>query len=124
MQGNNLLVHALSGYSDIVYAAKSCEISVSAETTEIASPTTGQWKEYLVGRKEWSISCGYLVSDTKFDTDLLRVGNFVAISVNKRGSSTSLLGSAIVTQCSITATRGNLVQGSFIFKGNGELVGV
>ena len=56
---------------------------------------------------------------------LLQVGQSFAIQlVGREGTSVSTLltGTATLKTCRITATIGNLVQGSFQFDGNGALV--
>ena len=55
---------------------------------------------------------------------LLQVGNTYTIQVvGQEGSAAEVLlsGTAILTNCKITASIANLVQGSFVFDGNGEL---
>jgi len=116
--GNNILVTASDGS---IYASKSCDITRDCEVVEIASPSSGTAREYIAGRTDWSVSCTYLVGTGKIKTDLLKVGATVTLTISERGTQTSVSGSAIITQCHITATRGNLVQGSFSFKGNGTL---
>ena len=118
MKGNDLIINAGS----VIYASKTCDISTDVDTKETASPTSATWRTYLAGRKGWTVSVGYLVADTKWSDDLLRVGQTVTLQFKKRGDSVATMsGTAIVTQCRITATRGNLAQGSFTFLGTGEL---
>ena len=120
MNGNNIIV-----YKDgtAIAGAKSAEISTSVGTIEVASATSGQWREFITGRKEWSLSCGYLITANSGVRDLLTVGTTCTIKVKGRGAadSTGVSGSAIITKCNITASRGNLVQGSFQFQGSGQL---
>ena len=126
--GNNVLVYT-NGY--IIAGTKTNEIQTDCETIEIASPNQGAWKEFITGRKNWSITVSYLVApDSSALTvsgstglkDLLQVGNTFTLKIYKRGSSSVVLqGSAILKTCKITATRGNLIQGSFQFVGNGSL---
>lgn len=125
--GNNILVYA---GSTLIGCTKTNEIQTGCETIEISSPNQGAWRNYLVGRKEWSINVAYLVTDSSALAisggtgvkDLLQVGNSFTLSIKRRGhSSADLSGSAILKSVKITATRGNLVQGSFQFVGNGSL---
>lgn len=115
MKGNDLIVTS----GDVIYASKSCEVNTEAETIETAE--SAQWRTYLAGRKGWTVSVSYLVASTKWRSDLLRVGQKVKISLYERSGSTPLGGYAIITKCNITATRGNLAQGSLVFLGTGEL---
>lgn len=120
MNGNNIIV-LCDGTA--IAAAKSAEINSGADVIEVASATSGVWREFIAGRKEWSLSCGYLITANSGVRDLLSVGTTVTIKVKGRGAadSTGVSGSAIITKCAITATRGNLVQGSFQFQGSGQL---
>ena len=111
-----------------IAAAKSCDISVDSDSIEVSGPTSGQWREYIAGRKTWTVMLNYLL---KNDTDhFLEVGNIIKIRVSVRGDSSgngtitprySLSGMALCRTCKATATYGNLVQGSFVFQGTGAL---
>lgn len=120
MNGNNIIVF---WNGNAIAAAKSADIITSDGTIEVASATSSEWREFIAGRKEWSLSCGYLVTANNKVRDLLLVGTSFAIKVKGRGAadSTGVSGTAILIKCHITATRGNLVQGSFQFQGTGEL---
>ena len=119
MNGNNIIVYQ---NGTAIAGAKSAEISTSAGVIEVASATSGEWREFITGRKEWSLSCGYIITANSGVRDLLTVGTSVTIKVKGRGAadSTGVTGTATITKCVITATRGNLVQGSFQFQGSGE----
>jgi predicted secreted protein len=116
INGNNILVY--KGGTAIA-GVKTDEIQVGCETIEISSPTTGEWRQYIAGRKEWSINVAYLVLATSGVRDVLNVGTTYTIAFKERGAADSagVSGSAILTTCKISATRGNLVTGSFIFQG-------
>lgn len=126
--GNDIIMLASStddsGASTIIAATKSHDITVACDTVETASPTQGDWRQYLAGRKEWELSTSWLLVSQGFNTQMLRVGNTYSITIGKRNLNQiadSLTGSVICTQAHITATRGSLVQGSFKFKGTGQL---
>ena len=120
MNGNDIIVY--KGGTAIA-GAKSAEISTSVGTIEVASATSGEWRERIAGRKEWTLSCGYLVAANENVRNLLTVGSSYTIMVKGRGAddSTGVTGTAILTKCVITANRSNLVQGSFQFQGSGAL---
>ena len=127
MNGNDILVY--SG-TQLIAGTRSNDIQTGCETIETSSPSQGAWRAFLAGRKEWSFTVNYLVaSDSALHIsggsgikDVLQVGNTFTLKVYKRGlSAVAIQGSAILTGVKITATRGNLVQGSFTFKGNGAL---
>ena len=113
--GSNLIVY--KGQTAIA-GATTCDIEVSTETIEVASPTTGSWREYIAGRKEWTVSVNYLVTLTR--DDLLSVGDNVVLAIGDR-TSTDVQGHAIVERVHITGNVGDIVKGQFVFRGNGEL---
>ena len=92
--GNNIIVY-MNGQA--IAGTKSDEIQVESDTIEIASATDQDWVHQIAGRKSWSLNVGWLV-----------LANGVT-------------GAAILKTVKITATRGNLAQGSFAFTGNGPL---
>ena len=55
--------------------------------------------------------------------DVLNVGTTYTLAFKERGAADSagVSGSAILTTCKISAIRGNLVTGSFVFQGTGAL---
>ena len=120
----------MNGYSIIIMlggsqmaAVKSHEVTTSAETIEVSSPTDGEWRHFIAGRKEWSASASYLVLSTAGSniTDLLKVGNTYEIISRDRQGNYGVKGTAICTQCKHTYTIGNLCAGSFSFRGTGVL---
>ena len=120
MNGNNIIVY---WNGTAIAAVKSNSIKTKADTIETASPTNGEWKTHIAGRKEWQISVSYLILTDNGVRDLLKTGNTYTIKMKGRNAadSTGVTGTATLTNCDITATRGNLVTGSFQFVGNGPL---
>jgi len=126
--GNNIIVY--SGGTAIA-GTRSSEIQSGAELIEVSSPSQGTWRQYIAGRKEWSVTVGFLVlSDSALAIsnktgiqDLLQVGNTFTLKIKERTAADSdgVTGTAILKTAKITMTRGNLVQGSFQFTGNGTL---
>lgn len=119
MNGINIYI-ALGQSTDPIAGARSDEIQTGCDAIEIASASEQQWREFVAGRKEWSVSVDWLLGTGRSLTDLLSVGQSYTLNiVSRSGSSGSavLSGRAIMTQCRIRATTGNLVQGSFQFKG-------
>lgn len=118
--GNNILIYR---NGTAIAGTVSNEIQSGAELIEISSPTSGQWKEYIAGRKNWSINVSYLVLAYNGVRDLLNVGTTYTLKFRGRNSSdaTGVQGTAILKSCKITATKGNIVQGSFQFTGTGTL---
>ena len=58
--GKDIVILNSSGTA-VVAAAKSCEIDVQADMIEVASPTTGVWKQHIAGHKSWSLTINHLV---------------------------------------------------------------
>lgn len=104
-----------------IAACKSCKVSTSCDTTEKSSPLQGQWREYLVGRKEWSAQCSYLISAAANLNDVLLSGSVVTIVLSDRTGTNTITGTAICVQAEGEYTRMNLAQGAYVFKGTGPL---
>ena len=120
MNGNNIIVY---WNGTAIASVKSNSIKTKADTIETASPTNGEWKTHIAGRKEWQLSVSYLILTDSGVRDLLKTGNTYTIKMKGRNAADSdgVTGTATLTNCDITATRGNLVTGSFQFVGNGPL---
>lgn len=103
-----------------IAALKSCKLSTDCETIEVASATSSQFKEFIAGRKSWSMTCSWLVQTTAaMKAHALRVGTTYTITFTD--GTTSLSGSAICKSCDVDAVVGNLTNGSFKFQGSGAL---
>lgn len=121
LKGNNLLVF-LNGTA--IAGATVGDAQASIDLLEIGSPlANGQWKQFLTRRKYWNVNVSYLVLQNTGVRDLLSVGTTYTLKFRERSSSdnTGVSGQAILKVCRITAQKGNLVQGSFQFQGNGQL---
>ena len=117
--GNNILIYR---NGTAIAGTVSNEIQSGAEVIEISSPTSGQWKEFIAGRKSWSVNVNFLVLAVSDPTYLLLVGESYTLTFRSRATSTGgVTGTAILKTCKITATKGNLVQGSFQFVGSSQL---
>lgn len=116
INGNNLFIAQGSSSTTPIAGTRSNEIQVDGELIEISSPTQGQWREYVAGRKEWNVGVSWLVLAYNDVTKLLGVGSAFTLTFRDR-TNVYLTGRAILTNCKITASRGALVQGSFQFKG-------
>lgn len=122
--GNNIIVYALSGSNWVPIAGtRSDELEVSADAIEVSNADVGDWSDYIAGRKEWTLNVGWLIAVEGDIRKVLNVGTKYQLRIGKRtwDVSTGLTGYAILTSCRITATRGNLIQGSFQFQGCGSL---
>jgi len=100
-----------------IAAAKSCTINFGAGTAEKSSPISAAARCFDPGRTSWSIDVSALVGDI---SSMMIAGEVLTLTVKVSGASV-LTGTAICTECRVTATTGNLAQGSFRFQGSGEL---
>lgn len=119
-----------NGYDLLIYvdgvavaAAKTCRISMSADMIEASSPENGQYKTFLPGMIEWSVSTTSLVVTVhdKFE----KIGNEVRLSFVMRDhfnnlSGDRMTGQAIVEKYEVTGAVRSLCTGSFVFRGSGE----
>lgn len=122
--GNNIIVQVRNGSSWVAVAAtKSDELQAEADMIEKASATQQSWKEYIPGRKGWSLNVNWLVSQVADIQKVLQVGTRVQLQIGARSysSSTGVTGYAYVKTCKVTMTRGNIATGSFSFIGDGAL---
>lgn len=118
LNGNSILIY-IGGAA--VAGTKSNEVQSNRELIEIASPTSGEWREFIAGRKDWGFTISWLVSSHADIQQLLLNAGVVTVRIVGRGQETGLTGSAIVQTCRMTFTRGNLAVGSLQLKGNGPL---
>jgi predicted secreted protein len=120
INGNNVLIYR---NGTAIAGTISNEIQTGAELIEISSPTSGQWKKYITGRKSWSVNVSYLILANNGVRDLLNVGTSYTLKIRGRNATdaTGVVGTGILKSCKITATRGNIVQGSFTFQGTSSL---
>ena len=120
MTGKDIFIY----YNGAFFAAfnvRGDEVASQCEAVEISGPTTGQWRQYIAGRKGWQIATNYLVTSSAQISDLLKVGNIYTVTIRDRAAGTTLTGSALCTECRITATVGTMANGSFQFVGTGAL---
>lgn len=102
-------------------AVKSHDITTAADTIEKASATQQTWREYLAGRKGWSVNMSYLVTAAIKIRWEKKVGEMFAVTIRDVANTYSLTGSAILETAKQTYTVGNLANGSFVLKGTGPL---
>lgn len=127
MTGNDLLVYIWypeeqSGLWIPIGCTKSHEIQHEGDMQEVSSPSSGSAKEYIPGRTGWIINTNYLVLQNSQVRDILMVNQRFKLSFCPRNAQASgVSGFAYMKVCKITSTRGNLIQGTFQFLGDGEL---
>jgi hypothetical protein len=112
-----------------IAAARSCEIDVKTDLLEVSSPTTGKAHTFIPGRYTWTLTTSHLLIGDTGNTTPVRtfirrsiVNNTVSLVINDNDyTNDTLTGTAICHNARITATQGNLAQGSLAFQGNSEL---
>ena len=115
IHGRNLLIYEGSPAVAIA-ACRSCSIVNKADIEEVSSPQSEEARTYKVGRISWEISVSTFVLAMKGYA--LRKGQTYFLTLQDRNNSSDIItGSAICTDVQITATKGNLVQGSISFLG-------
>ena len=123
-KGRNIFISRKVGADWVpIAASKSMSIQVDAEQIEVSSLTTGMWRDYLSGRKQWGVDLSFLVasaSDSRLR--LIEVGERIHVRIDS-GDDHYLVGYANVVTAKITATIGSLAQGSWRLQGCGELAG-
>ena len=122
--GNNIIVQIQSGQNWVaVGAARTDEIQVDGEHIEIASKTSGQWRQFLAGRNTWSVQTSYLVTAASDIRELLKVNTTVRLRIGGSTMATGdyLTGYAIIKTQKLTAPIGGLANGTIVFLGNGAL---
>lgn len=106
----------------VIAGTRSEELQNECEMIEIASPSQGPAREYVAGRTNWQVSVGWLLSEVSDIQEVLTVGETYTLTFYDNVNNTlCLMGTAILKKCQITATVGNLIQGSFQFQGTGAL---
>lgn len=118
--GNNIFV-TLDG--TIIAGTRSNEIQTDCDMIEISNPNSGVWRQYMAGRKDWTVQTSFLVTSVTNIRQLLNVGTSYTLVFRDRNSTSgaSVSGTAILKTCKISSVISNLVQGTFVFQGNGAL---
>ena len=115
--GNDLLV-LVNG--NAVAGSNSCTVNSSIELKEVSSITSPVGRTWVAGRSQWRVSTDVLVSNGHL-SGLLDIGTTYTLRFVTRDGTTGVTGSAILTECEIRATRGNISTGVFVFTGTGDL---
>ena len=80
LHGRDLII---SAGGKVLAGSKSCEINVQCEDIEVASASSGSWREFMADRKEWSLSTSQLLVYETVPTDIIEA---VGTSNNGAGS--------------------------------------
>ena len=123
INGNQIILKRyISGSWTTIGYIRSQEPETHADMQEVSSPNQGQWREFLSGRKDWKMTASWIVGVTSQIYWLLEVGEKYKLRCEDRNNANIYVeGYAYVEQCRVTMTRGNIIQGSFVFRGTGPL---
>lgn len=117
-----ILILSQGGTALASTAIKSQDIQTEADVIEKASSSQQSWREYIAGRKGWSVTLSYLVLTSDKILDLLKVGQTFSVTMKKVDDNTNkVTGNAILKAVKQTASVGNLAQGSWQLQGTGAL---
>ena len=119
MNGNRFI---LSMGGIVVAAVVAHNVETKAGSIEIAGKTQGQWREYIMGRRQWSINADWLMLSSDRMSSLLQNGQtFDISSYDRLNHRTNVHGTARLESCHIRMTVGSIVKGQFVLRGNGYL---
>lgn len=116
------LILALSG--EPLAAAKSCSIQQSQSFIEVASPTSGRWKQVVPSMLEWGISANTLLGTyAAYNTldQAWRNGTAVTIRYYDTEYNCNKTGTAYIADIRLEGSVGSLAQMSIQLQGSGEL---
>jgi hypothetical protein len=119
LRGQDIVITEDDG-SSFIAAAKSHVIDIQCDEIETAGGDSPDYKDFIAGRKEWTVSIAHLIGD--ISEDAIRIGRTYEIwELNRRTQQLRTLGTVVCTRASITATKGSLVSGSLLFRGKGKI---
>lgn len=127
IKGNDIIIKTgidsnTQGGGTVLGMMKNCDIDIKCDTIETCPSANGRYKTFIPGRIEWSLSSNHLI-ETMYSF-LIKAGTGVVLQIrNRNNTRDALYGNAIITECAISASRGNLAVGSFKFRGSGILRG-
>jgi hypothetical protein len=125
INGNQVILKKLvnNQWQTIGYI-RSQEPTTQADMLEVSNPNQGAWREFLSGRKGWTMTANWIVGVSSQIYWLLESGEKYKLRcVDRYNSSVYIEGFAYIDTCRITMMRGNICQGSFHFTGTGPLSG-
>lgn len=125
IHGNDIII--LAGDTAIA-GATSCDIQVQTDAIEVSRPTDGAARHFIPGRYTWQVTTGHLIvgdtGGTPLRTFIRRAiyRNLLTIVIRDNDyTGDQVTGTVICQTARVTAQRGNLAQGSYMFQGSGPL---
>ena len=121
-KGNDLILKDSSN-GIVLAASKSLELNINGETIEVGRTSGEMWRQFITGRKDWSISVSTLVGSGQFTASAAMIGKRYGVKFVDGQSATAALlsGICICKQVKITEQKGSIAKGSFVFQGTGAL---
>ena len=105
-----------------VAAVVTHDVNTEAASIEKASATQGKYREYVPGRKQFTIKAEWLMVSSAVMLGLLQTGQTFAVSsYDRQNERRNVHGIAKMEACNIQLTRGTLVHGQFALRGSGYL---
>ena len=105
-----------------VAAVVSHDVETASGCIEKAGATQGKYREYIPGRKQFTIKAEWLMVPSAVMLGLLQTGQTFAVSsYDRQNERRNVHGVARLESCSIKMTRGELVHGQFVLRGSGDL---
>ena len=118
-----------------------CSLNLSADAIETSKRGQGAWRTYRPGQKAWSMDCAGFYFEGATPTSFMKgreaVGTVVTVAISvldrklveagidlstvQPSSTHTLVGEAVVTDCSYSGSRGGMATYSISFKGSGSL---
>lgn len=102
---------------------RGASLSMSADEIDVTDKTTGQYKTYLAGLKEWSISCDGLVvvNDTAYEALITAFLGGDEIEVELKGAGFGYKGKVAITSMDFDAQYEDALTYSCELRGASEL---
>ena len=116
-----IIILSQNGEAIASTCVKSNDIQVQADVLEKASSTQQSWKEYISGRKGWTVNVSYLVLSAAKLLYPMLTGGELDVTIKDSANTYTLSGKCLVETTKQTYTVGNLAQGSFVLRGTGAL---
>lgn len=125
IRGVDVLVIIRQGAEDIIIGGqKDATLSISADTLETTTKDTGDWRTYLSGLKQWSLTCDGLYIEN--DAAQIALWNAfqnaqeVTVTLSKPTSFTAA-GQAVITSIEYGAAMEDALTFNVEFQGTGPL---
>ena len=124
--GNDLIIAIATGSETptAIASSKSCDIETNCDLKEISSPTSSIYRTYIPGRKTWRVVVSFLVASSSLGVlSAKNIGTTYTLQayIRENSSVDYFQGTAILQQAKVTGTRGNLLTGSWVFVGSGDI---